>query len=200
MDFKSIVMSRFAAKKFDGKGVPEQKMHELFELIRFAPSSFNLQPWKIHVITDPKVKEKLAPSAFNQLQITTCSHLLVFCADTDIEKNIALLEKKMHASGVPKENVDPYVKMMSGFFINMTKEQRLAWAKNQVYIAMGNALNGAKSLGLDSCPMEGFNPAEFAKALSLPDSVVPAVLVPVGYPDDTPRPKIRFERKEVFVQ
>ena len=59
MEFKDIVMQRYATKKFDGRKVPEAKMKELLELIRFAPSALNVQPWKIKVVTDPKVKEQL---------------------------------------------------------------------------------------------------------------------------------------------
>ena len=88
MNFKEIVMSRYAAKRFDGRKIPQDKIDELSEVIRHAPSSFNIQPWKIKVIADKKMKERLAPHAWNQPQITTCSHLMVFCADIDIEGNI----------------------------------------------------------------------------------------------------------------
>jgi nitroreductase / dihydropteridine reductase len=59
MEFRDIVMKRYATKKFDGKKIPEAKINELIELIRFAPSAINLQPWKIKVITDQKIKEQL---------------------------------------------------------------------------------------------------------------------------------------------
>ena len=198
MDFKDIVMKRYATKKFDGKAVPEEKFKELEELIRHSASSFNLQPWKFVVVKDKKTKEKLGPFAWNQPQVTTCSHLIVMCADTNVEANISKLEKKLLASGAPKESVAGLVSMMADFVKGMSPEQKLVWAQKQVYIAMGNALNGAKALGFDSCPMEGFNPAEFAKVLGLPKHLVPTVVVPVGYAADTPRPKLRFDRSDVF--
>ena len=83
MQFKDIVMQRYATKKFDGKKISEDKISELLELIRFAPSALNLQPWKIKLVTDQKLKEELRKVSNNQEQITTCSHLLVFCADSD---------------------------------------------------------------------------------------------------------------------
>lgn len=88
MQFKEIVMQRYAVKKFNGKVVPEEKINELIELVRYAPSALNLQPWKIRIVTDQKLKNELRPAAFDQEQITTCSHLLVFCADPDYENLI----------------------------------------------------------------------------------------------------------------
>ncbi len=193
MEFKEIVQKRYATKSFDGKTVPQEKIDELFEIIRLSASSFNLQPWKIKVIHDKETKEKLAPASWNQPQIASCSHLLVFCADTNIKENIAKIDKM--TGGNAKE----YVKMMEDFEAKMPADKKLSWAQRQVYLAVGNAINGAKSLGFDSCPMEGFNPEEYAKILKLPKNLVPTTVVPVGYASDTPRPKMRFAKKEVFI-
>lgn len=198
--FFDIVKHRYAVKKFDGRKLPEGKVSELLELVRLAPSSFNLQPWKIIVAKDAQTKAKLAPAAYNQLQITTSSHLLVFCADTDIMSLVHELEKGMKAEDSAKnETIDPYIGMMKGFVNSMNDEQKLAWAQRQVYLALGNALNGAKALGFDSCPMEGFNPQEFAKILKLPANIVPTALCPIGYAADTPKPKLRFAKERIVV-
>src|SRR4030067_2098600 len=103
MEFKDIVMQRYATKKFDGKRIPEAKVNELLELVRFAPSGLNLQPWKIRVITDQKIKEQLFPATFNQEQITTCSHLLVICANTDLDGLITRVDQTMTEAAVPDE-------------------------------------------------------------------------------------------------
>src|SRR3989344_3066017 len=95
MDFATIVQKRYATKQFDGKKIPEENVNQLLEMIRFAPSSFNIQPWKVVVITDQTTKEILQPLSWNQPQIMSCSHLLIFCADTNIEKNIEKLGEKM---------------------------------------------------------------------------------------------------------
>ncbi|MDE1797864.1 MAG: NAD(P)H-dependent oxidoreductase [Candidatus Micrarchaeota archaeon] len=198
MEFEQIVKSRYATKKFDGKQVDEAKMQKLLELIRLAASSFNLQPWKIKVITDPALKEKLQAVSWNQPQITSCSHLLVFCADTDLMAHIRLIEAQMKAAGAPAESVEGFGKMLRGFEEGLQDERRLAWAQRQVYLALGNALNGAKSLGLDSCPMEGFDAKEYARILKLPEHLVPTTVCPVGYAADTPRTKMRLDEKEIF--
>jgi len=198
MDLKTLVMSRYAAKKFDGKPIDQKKIDELFEIIRHAPSSFNLQPWKIKVVTDKKIKEQIQKAAWNQEQVTTSSHLLVFCANTEVSKLIDKLEADMKAGGVPADTIKTYVGMMRDFDNNMTPEARLSWVQRQLYIALENAMLGATALGFASCPMEGFDPAQVNKILKLPSTLHATVMCPVGYPADKARPKMRFAREDVF--
>jgi nitroreductase len=198
MQFKDIVMQRYAVKKFDGNVVPQEKINELIELIRYAPSALDLQPWKIKVVTDQKLKEQLRPAAFNQEQITTCSHLLVFCADPDYDSLIQRLGTLLKENHIP-EDVQAMIKGMAAQFAGgMSPEQRLAWSQAQTYLALGNALNGAKSLGFDSCPMGGFNPDEFTRILKIPKPLVPVMLCPVGYAADKPMPKLRFRKEDIL--
>ncbi|MBS3069066.1 NAD(P)H-dependent oxidoreductase [Candidatus Micrarchaeota archaeon] len=198
MEFKEIVKERYAAKKFDGQILAQEKVDGLFEMIRLAASSFGLQPWKIKVVTDQKLKDALQAASWDQPQVGTCSHLLVFCADTQIDALIDRLAQEMSKTGMPAESLDSYVKLMRGFAEGLQGEQRLSWAQRQVYIALGNALNGAKALGFDSCPMEGFDPKEYARMLELPANLVPTVVCPVGYATDKQKQKVRFPKEDVF--
>jgi nitroreductase len=197
MEFMKIVMSRYATKKFDGKKISEKKIDELLEMVRFAPSALNLQPWKIKLVTDQKTKDLLKPAAFNQEQVTTCSHLLVFCADPDYDSLIKRLGALLKKSGVPAETQKMITGMAAGFASPMSPEQRLAWSQAQTYLALGNALNGAKALGFDSCPMGGFDPKEFSRILKIPSPLVPTMLCPVGYAADKPMQKVRFAKEDI---
>ncbi|MFA5221926.1 MAG: NAD(P)H-dependent oxidoreductase [Methanoregula sp.] len=197
MEFSDCVMQRYATKKFDGRTIPEAKVNELLELVRYAPSALNLQPWKIKVVTDKKVKEALKPASNNQEQVTTCSHLLVFCADTDYDNLNKRLGALMKANHVPDEVVKMVTGMAATFAGGMSKEQQAAWSQAQTYLALGNALNGAKALGFDSCPMGGFDPKEYSRILKIPSHLVPVMLCPVGYAADKPGPKIRFPKEEI---
>ena len=197
MEFKDIVMQRYATKKFDGKKIPEEKIHELIELVRFAPSAINLQPWKIKIVTDQKLKDQLKPAAFGQEQVTTCSHLLVFCADPDYEGLMKRLGVLLQKNKVPEDMQNRVLSMAAQFTATMSADQRFAWSQAQTYLALGNALNGAKSLGFDSCPMGGFNPDEFANILKIPKPLVPVMLCPVGYAADKPMPKMRFAKEDI---
>ncbi len=197
MEFADIVMQRYATKKFDGRKIGDDKIREILELVRFAPSALNLQPWKIKVITDKKVKKQLLPASNGQQQVTSCSHLLVFCADTDYDGLITRLGALMKEYGVPVEMQRLVTSMASGFVAKMSVDQRFAWSQAQTYLALGNALNGAKALGFDSCPMGGFDPKEYSHILGIPEHLVPVMLCPVGYAADQPMPKIRFALDEI---
>jgi nitroreductase len=197
MEFHDIVMQRYAVKKFDGRMIDEVKISELLELVRYAPSALNLQPWKIKVIRDKKVKEQLRQASNDQAQITTCSHLLVFCADTDYDGLIHRLEALMKKHGAPLEMQKMVIGMASGFVAKMSAEQKFAWSQAQTYLALGNALNGAKALGFESCPMGGFDPKEYSRILKIPAQLVPVMLCPVGYAADKPMPKARFALDEI---
>jgi nitroreductase / dihydropteridine reductase len=198
MEFKDIVMQRYATKQFDGRMVDESKLYDLLDIIRYSPSAFNLQPWKIKIVSASKIKANLRPHANDQPQITTCSHLLIFCANTELESQIDKVLAGMESTGIPNGIVQQYATMIRGYIGSMNPEQKMEFAREQIYIALGNAVNGAKSLGFDSCPMGGFDPVAFAEVLFLPEEFVPVVLCAIGFAADQKPPKWRLPREEIF--
>jgi nitroreductase / dihydropteridine reductase len=198
MEFKELIMKRYAAKKFDGKKISDEDLNTLLEIIRFSASSSNVQPWKIKIISDKETKEKLAPASYNQPQITTCSHLLVFCANIDVMGNVSKLEKEMVTAGTPVEKAKAFADMTRGMLNSFDKKNIISWAQRQLYIALGNAINGATSLGFYSCPMEGFQPEEYSRILALPENLIPTALVAIGYAIDKPGPKIRLPKEDII--
>jgi nitroreductase len=198
MEFKDIVMQRYAAKEFDGRMIDDTMLYALLDLIRFAPSAFNLQPWKVKIVSASRIKKNLRPHSNDQPQITSCSHLLVFCANTELEQLVERVSEGLKGSGMPVEALAQYTEMMKGYIRSMSPEQRLAFAREQIYLALGNAVNGAKSLGIDSCPMGGFDPAGYAEVLFLPEEYIPVVVCAIGYAADKPLAKWRFPREEIF--
>ena len=104
MEFEDIIMKRYATKLFDGRQVPKESEERLLKMVRYSASSFNVQPWKIIIITDKTLKEKLKHATLNQAQITSCSHLLVFCANLNIKKHIDMVYQLKVESGIsPKD-------------------------------------------------------------------------------------------------
>lgn len=197
MEFKDMVMGRYATKKFDGRKIDDEILDQILEMVRFAPSALNIQPWKIKVVADDELKAKLSPASMDQPQIKTCSHLLVFCANSDLKGNAEKVIKNLEAAGAPKENIDQ-LKMVLNNFLNIFSENSLCEAQNNVFIAATQAIYAAKSVGVDSCPMQGFDPKAYAEILGLPSNLVPTIIVPLGYPADEPMPKMRFPKEEVF--
>ncbi len=198
MDFSQIVRNRYACKKFNGKRIPKAKVDELLEIIRFSASSYNLQPWKIQVITDQKTKDQIQAAAKNQAQVGTCSHLLVFYADTNIEALVDEMDAEMRRTGVSDEKREPRIALLRTVAKGKKGADRLNWAQRQVYLALANALNGATALGFAACPMEGFDYAAVTAILQPPNNLAASTLCPIGYPADEPRKKIRFSGKFIL--
>jgi nitroreductase len=198
MDFKEIVKNRRAIRQYEAKPVPEATIRELLEITSYAVSAINLQPWKIKVVSDQATKDALFPATFGQNQVKACSHLFVFCADTDYAAIIKATDKVMAGGGIPDQMREAMMEMAANVANGMSSEQRLAWSKEQVYIALGNCINGAYSLGLGACPMTAFQPPAFAKILGLPDNLVPTVMVSIGYPAEAGMPKVRRTVDEIL--
>ena len=83
MEFMDIVKNRGSIRQYEDRKVPEETIRELLEMTTYAASAINLQPWRIKVVSDQETKDKLFPVSFNQNQVRACSHIFVFCADTD---------------------------------------------------------------------------------------------------------------------
>jgi nitroreductase/dihydropteridine reductase len=199
MEFKDIVKNRRAVRKYEARAIPEETILELLEITSYAVSAINLQPWKIKVVADQETKDQLFPATFGQNQVRECSHLFVFCADTDYGAIISGVSKAMAAAGVPDPQREAMMELAANVANGMTPEQRLQWSQQQVYIALGNALNGAYSLGLAACPMTAFQPAEFANILGLPDNLVPTVMISLGYGAEPGMPKVRRPVDEIVI-
>jgi len=122
------------------------------------------------VITDPAVRAKLLPASYGQPQITDASHLVVFAAkknfsEADVD---AFIGHTAATRGVPVESLATYRDMLVGGIVKaMDEAARAAWARNQAYIALGNLLTSAPLLGIDACPMEGFDRAQYDEILGL---------------------------------
>ena len=199
MEFKDIVKNRSSIRQFEARAVPEETIGELLDITRYAASAIDLQPWKIKIVSDQETKDKLFPVTFNQDHVRTCSHLFVFCAETNYPAIISSLDAAMVAAGTPDGPRQMMIGMATNVANSMTPEQLLQWSKEQVYIALGNTLNGAYSLGLGACPMTAFQPPEYSQILGLPDDLVPTVLVAIGYAAEPGMPKIRRSVDQVVI-
>lgn len=161
---------RYATKEFDAqRKIQADVWGKIEQSLVLTPSSFGLQPWKFVCISDQETKDALLEHSWNQRQVADCSHMVVLCAkDTMDPENIdAWLDRLCEVRGVTRDTLEGYAGMMTGFFADMSPEQTAAWAKNQVYIALGQLMAAAAVLGVDSCPMEGIVPAGYDRILGL---------------------------------
>jgi nitroreductase / dihydropteridine reductase len=199
MEFEDIVKNRYACRQYQPKAVPEETIRQLVEIAGCAVSAINLQPWRIAVVSDQDLKDRLFEATWGQTQVKTCSHLFVLCADTDYPAIIDKFDRTLRAANAPDDMRTQLVDLASNVSSGMTPEQQLQWSQNQVHIMLSNVVNGAFSLGLGSCPMTAFQAAEFARILDLPTNIVPTALVSVGYAADTFQGKMRYPVEDILV-
>lgn len=184
---------RYATKKFDAaRKIDPTTWAALEKAAMLAPSSFGLQPWTFVVVTDPTVRAKLRSAAYDQPQITDCSHLLVFCRRLDVgPKDVErYLDRIVEVRGVARESLSGFRDSMLGTIKSKGPEQSDVWVSRQVYISLGIFLATAAMLGVDACPMEGFEPAKFDEILGLKaQGYASQVLAAAGYRGDDPMAK-----------
>ena len=178
---------RYATKKMNGQAAPQDKVDQILEATRLAPTSSGLQPYELIVITNPELKQTLLPHSSNQSQIVDCSHLLVFAAwDNYTEERINKVFARMHKErGTPPESTADYQKMIISSYIPRTAEVNFQHAARQAYIGLGVALAEAAMLKVDSTPMEGFDNAKYDEILGLTERGLKSVtIMPLGHRDE----------------
>ncbi|MFT6169847.1 MAG: nitroreductase [Celeribacter sp.] len=179
---------RYATKKMDpSKPVSEENVAKIVDAIRMAPTSSGLQPFHLFVIRNADVREKLKPAAFGQEQLTDGSHLLVFAAYDGYDDARIDAVVDHHADERPgtREMLEGYYGNLKSMYLPREDQVNFEHAARQAYIALGFALAAAAELGVDSTPMEGFDPAQFDEILGLKDKGLKSVVIlPLGTRDE----------------
>ena len=189
--FSDIMQFRHACKEFDGKKIPKKDLQYILEAGRLSPSSFGMQPWRFIVVQDQKIKEKLLEHSWNQVQVTTCSDLIVVCARTDIKPGDDFNTKVMEQRSLEEHKKG----RIQGFLKGIESEPLVIYCQQQCFIACANIMNAAAALKIDSCPMGGFDADAYSKVLGLDPHLHPTILIPVGYrKNDAPKKdRVKFE-------
>jgi nitroreductase/dihydropteridine reductase len=175
---------RYAAKKMNGQIVSQDKVDNILEAARLAPTSSGLQPFEIFVITNPDIKEKIKAISWNQSVVTECSHLLVFAAwenytDERINEMFDLVNSER---GFKNEGWENYRQQLLSSYPSRDPELNFQHAVKQAYIAFGIAMAEAAILKVDSTPLEGFDPVALDEILGLRSlGLRSAVMLTLGY-------------------
>jgi nitroreductase/dihydropteridine reductase len=176
---------RYAAKKMDpAKAVPQNKVERILEAARLAPTSSGLQPYEIIVVTSEPVRERIKPIAWNQGQITDCSHLLVFAAwDNYTAERINMMFDLTNAvRGTKNEGWENYRNMLLGMYPQRDAEVNFQHAARQAYIGLSAAMMAAAFEEVDCTPMEGFDVNALDGILNLRERGLRSVaILPLGY-------------------
>jgi nitroreductase len=198
---------RYATKKFDAtKKITTEDLNTLKEAIRLSTSSYGLQPYKIIIVENPELRAQLQVAAYGQAQVVDASHLIVFANEMNFgEEGIVNFSKNMSETrGIPLESIQGYVEYMKSNIVTLSEETRNIWSAKQTYLALGNLLNVAAELKIDTTPMEGFVPAQVNEILGLDKLGLNATLLAtLGYRHDEDATqhykKVRKSNEELFI-
>jgi len=205
MDFQDVMRSRRAVNFFDpDRDVPQEDLDKILETATRAPSSFNLQPWKVAVLREPAQKAKLRVLAWDQPKVTEAPVILMFLADTEawklyspsFERQFSYLVETGHFKPEDREAFVASVRSLYG----ETPEKSLAFAvKNTAFFAM-TVMYAAADLGYVTHPMDGFDHDGVRKAFSIPDTFWIPLLMAVGHLKPgvaVAPPKWRFDTDDI---
>lgn len=197
---------RYATKQFDKtKKIPDEEMKKLMEVVRLSPSSYGLQLYKVLIIEDPEIREKLKAASWNQNQITDSSALIVFCNYKDVNESHIddFIRLKCETENQDFNKLKGYSDFMKSKVSGMTKPEKDNWTKRQTYIALGFLLTACADLKIDACPMEGFEKNKYDEILRLSEQNLSAsVIASIGYRSQSDNlqflPKVRKPINELF--
>ncbi|HVN48537.1 MAG TPA: NAD(P)H-dependent oxidoreductase [Bacteroidota bacterium] len=197
---------RHACKEFDpNKKIPEEDFQFILEAARLSPSSFGFEPWKFIVVNDRVLREALKVVTWGaQKTLPTASHYVVILARTkqDMLSDSAYIQSMMRETHkLPEEASTARTKKYANFLENdfkLLESERAIfdWASKQTYIALGNMMTAAALIGIDSCPVEGFNRADVDRVLDSQGLLehgrfAVSLMVAFGYRINEPRQKTR---------
>ena len=201
-DFSKAMDFRHACKVFDeNKKISDEEMHYILEAGRKSPSSFGMEAWKFLVITNEELKAKLRPFCWDQVQITSCSHLVIVLAGIENAKvESGMPKKRFTRRDMPQESLDFYMDIYAKHLAKTlsSNENIYAWTAKQSYIALGNMMTAAAFIGIDSCPIEGFEKENVEEVLGLDTTKFQvAVILPFGYRVNEQPTQLRLPFDEV---
>jgi len=160
-----------------------------------------MEAWKFLVITDEALKEKLRPLCWNQVQITSCSHLVVVLAGIEsLKPQSGEPKKRFLRRDMSDEKLEFYLNLYESHLEKTlsSDENIYAWSARQTYIAAANMMTSAAFIGIDSCPIEGFEKEKVEEVLALDTSKYQlAMMLPLGYRLNEQSEQLRLAFDEV---
>jgi len=201
-NFLDAMSFRHACKVFDEtKKIPQEEIKSILSVAQNSPSSFGMEGWKFLVITNEELKAKLRPACWNQVQITSCSHLVVVLSGIDcVKPESGLPQKRFSRREMSQEQLDFYLDLYSKHLSEVlsSDENIYAWTSKQTYIAVANMMTYAAYLGIDTCPIEGFEKEKIEDILELDTTKFQvSMLLPFGYRINEQSTQLRLDFDEV---
>lgn len=206
----SLQHQRFATKHYDpNRHISDEDWETLVEVGRLAPSSLGFEPWKMLLLKNESMKEDLKSMAWGAVaSLEAASHFVIFLARKVVTYDSAYVKELMKE--VKRRDYDPNsdfaqrVKSYQEQDAQLTDERSFFdWASKQTYIQMANMMTAATMLGIDSCPIEGFDRAKVEAYLEEKgyldtEEFGVSVMASFGYRNQEITPKTRWQTEEIY--
>jgi nitroreductase len=177
LSVREAAAQRRSIRAYEQEPVPHADIEEILDVVRLAPSAFNVQPWRFVVVETPEMKQRLAAAAYNQRQVTSAPAVIVLY--TDMADTLATVDEVLHP-GMPAAQQAAARDTLLRTFGSQTETEREAWAAGQGNIALGYLLLAAEAHGYQTSPMAGFDADQVRALLGLPAHVRIPALVAIG--------------------
>ena len=176
MKIVDAIRSRRAVKHYDANhDMTEEEVNELLSLAIFSPTAFNIQNWRFVVVTDPALRKQIREVAWDQAQVTDTSLFIVLCADLKSWEK----QPDRYWVNAPQEVQEFMIPAIDDYYRGKDQVQRDE-AMRSCGIVAQTLMLAAKSMGYDSCPMDGFDFDKVADLIKLPEDHVIAMFVAIG--------------------
>lgn len=199
---------RHAVKAFDPtRKVSAENIDKIVEAMRLAPTSSGLQPFKVIVVENREIKEKLSAGALNPDCMRECSHVIILAAwnTYTAERIDKVYDFTTDVRGLPRGRFSSYTDKLKSIYPGQPAEVNFAHTARQTYIALGLGLAQAAELKVDTCPIEGFDNNLVDKVLGLDKLGLKSVsLLYAGVADGerdwiAPMKKVRIPKKDFLL-
>lgn len=199
MNFKDLITKRRACKLFNDKKISDKDLRFILESGILAPSSHGFEPWKFLVIDQKEDHLGLSKLCFNQENVASASHNIIFLARKDLQSKDTFAQKQVRRfAGSREENFQRILKIYTHVTNTMNEKELYHYAQLQCYIAMTQMSLAAISIGIDSCMIGGFEKDKVDSFLKLKYPFETAVILSLGYQSHPPKyPTQRLSFEEV---
>jgi putative NAD(P)H nitroreductase len=186
-DFITLLKARRSASKFQlGVEIGNDELNEMFNLVKFAPSAFNLQHAHYIVVKDPEIMNKIYEAANKQYKVQTASAVILVLGNKDAYQDVGPINEGLLNLGViNKQEYDMTVESVTSFYELRGDTFRREEAIRNASLSAMLFMLIAKEKGWDTCPMIGFDASAISRELKVPDQYVPALMITIGKEDVT---------------
>lgn len=182
------IKQRRAARSFKPDPIPAAMLEEILKLGVRSPSGYNLQPWRFIVLRDQTSRDKLKACAFGQRQVGEAPVVLICCGDRQVNTE-DYVESVIDLGRAEDAINDEYAEFMRSAVQRLFENQPSfnsveTWTNRHTMLAVAHMMIVAKSLGVDSCPMEGFVSEQVKEAFNIPETVDVCCILCLGFADE----------------